>query len=1017
MKALSAPGSIWQGSRVHSTTERPVWSPGADPTLRRIIEEGHRIIVVGRNSSDNTMNARLAARDALEAANEVLLTHGMDARHCLPSVDDLVAALRASPNLLRSKQLDGSSFGNRFVLVEVAHCGLVLSISCGSARKLTAELDQPHVEWLRSLLKDPALDARGFVAKNFHRLTRDDDAIFPLVKFVKAMAESQDMFVADGTLGRWTYSEGQAFQMLASGQGGRREAEENIAKRIRGYVGGTDTLMVNGRIRYAAGGAPPPGTFRYRDMATHASMLAIDEAGRPEVARTHDETMGEGATPPESGSSAYAADGHGEAKSSPDVRDAHGASVYQAENVMWALTQFGGRLTTREVMTEMLHRRYSTDVLRNQRGQGDTAYFGSPSRGAKDWTIHTLKGLASTILDNLEFYRTGRLVVNVGNGHAPIVIENVFPACGRWASDADFARIDAWRLNWKPLREPSQWSWTGLAIDVNGEPAHLHPAGRTEYSDGSEVRWCIKPEDTDRLRAAVPGRVPPIPDDDLTAAILSGVVAANGLPLREFVVRHDVASREQLDERDQLKERIKSLAQVADVIKVQVTETDPKTGRPLVTGQLLSDLNDKCNNALNKVKILEVRLAELDADLQTGVMGPEGVSLRELEVMLNGLTNPKTGRYRDVLKHAVRNLRLNVSTAKSAMGVQGCLNTITGSLVVSTSAGPRHIPFEGQFNTGALRGLDQRVDQAERAMRTGRIVKFAAPGTDEWLVVREVIHRLNFDPSRFALRSCYDSTLLRIGMAVVAPPDAELGLPTIDDILRDSDLQQRFGNVQGLVDRIRATYVTHERTVWLTTDQSAELVQRLVACAQNSSRQWAGPTRMGPDAELWGSRRWRAEDAGHVVLGKCLRCGSRTCSPMRQPEVTGYLCLEPDCRTDEAGVRWGTDYDRYVCSPQLWVTAGVHLDIPAGYTGRAHELDDMTERPDSTHLRLKKPLRKAADFHEEERAAIVAEYRDGTDPGTEIARRWHTPYAEVLRLVEMAGVPRRSSMFRSGRSS
>ncbi len=134
---------------------------------------------------------------------------------------------------------------------------------------------------------------------------------------------------------------------------------------------------------------------------------------------------------------------------------------------------------------------------------------------------------------------------------------------------------------------------------------------------------------------------------------------------------------------------------------------------------------------------------------------------------------------------------------------------------------------------------------------------------------------------------------------------------------------------------------------------------------------------------------------------------------MRVPEVTGYVCLDPRCRFDEAGVRWPSDYDRYICSPQLWAASGVKLAVPDGYTGSKAELDAISSIPDPLTRRLKQPLRKFGDFTAEERAQVVAEYRDGTEPGTTIARRWRTPYATLLAVVESEGVPRRASAYRT----
>lgn len=985
--------SVWEGSRVYEPTGALMWSGSPDAGLRRLLNSGSPLVIVGRNSStSSSAGARAAAVDCYETAREVLSESGLDVMACLPSVDELVGFLKESPNVLRSVTPDGDSFTNRFVLVDMRSVGLVLSLSNGSARKLDASFDQPHVEWLQMLFSDSELRPRGLVAKRFDRLSRDEWAIGPLRQHLSALHKREPLWVKEGTHRVWRFDDSENVSLLMNGQRGRQDAEELQEKRFRGYETWTDLRMMDGRVRFGAAAPMPPGLFRYKDNEVHRTVMAVDEErGYPREA----------------------------ASALPNVRDADGRVVYQAENVCWALSQFGGDLSVAQVMAELMRRRYSTDTLRKRVGMGPSAFYGGPTRPGSDWLPARQVAMARTIFQNLDMYKTGRFVVKMGRDRMPLVVENIFPERGYWATPEDFARIECWLEPHRVTRQRANWSWSGMPVSVNGVDTVLRHTGATEYVDEVEVRWSLIPDagERDVLSAAVPGKVPVIDDSWLTAAVLGGVLAANGQPLRRFVEGSDTDRQTRLlEERSSLEVEVARLDRTMVALRGQLSERDADTGERLVSGMLLRDLNDEYEALGATLDQVRDRAVIVDGALVDFKPQQRGVPVKDLQQVMNGMSNPKTNEYRDALREAVHDLRLESVEVCSPAGFRGIENKLSGTLVIDSGGEAWGVGFSDSFLAGPAKDEALRVADAERSMRAGLVTYGINTNTDEYRAYRAFLARIGRNISAFTYANCHDSDLLRLGMAVTCPPPPDSGLPTMEALAADPDIAAKFGHVAALLNRIKNVYGESAKKSWLITRQQTAVVEHLVKVATGRLHDLDSDEARRSRAQVctWerGSDRWHRPlgPSNAATMRPCVWCGSLRCGPMRFREATGYVCLEPDCRKDEAGVRWDQTYDRYLHAPHLWLAAGIPLDVPDEFDGSLTALNKLKGARRNQRERLWQRNLRIDDLTNDEQAIIAEEYQSTSITSTALAYKWRLLHDTLLQVVDAQGVPRRSSV-------
>lgn len=1010
--AEAAQNSVWLGSWRPRDLTDPTWRGGHDETLHDlVVAHGRPLLLVARNSDARTRKgSAAAATDAHDAAIDLARVTGFDVTATLPPRDVLAEWLFDSPNVEHYEETDGTRFSMRTCLVDMSEHGLILCLSAGSALKLTADHQQPHVTLIQRVLRSAGIDMAGVFVKRFDRLSRSTSmhVIHELRDLERRVGSS---WSGDGELGRWDLGEMAEVFATIKGIGGRAEGLALRRKAVAGIKRETGRQMVDGKVRYSWAGGCPPGLFRYRDRASGRSVLAID-------------------------SPQYYPPPHDSLTGVPDVRDREGNLVDQAATLQWVLANLGlGGRGKHDLFPELLSRRWSTDGLRRERGQGPTAYWGGPTRPVN---VHWPRRWLNVIVENLDLYETGRVVRKIGPNKDEIVIEGIFPASGAWATPQDFDRIRAFLASERP-RGYQYWSWSEMPATLDDVPVRLVPAG-TPTADGG-VQWHLSFRPPQR-RYASGGSIPVaeaveavaaerkkrhvngarlVPDRELMAALVEGLLAADGLPMRPFVdevnLRDDLESVRRL--RDQLDAELVATtksheAQLALIMAVN------EAGEPLMPEALRHRAYDDWTSQQESIDRMTRDRSRLERELAASSNAANGVPAPVMQALVNGLRNPRSNEIRGVLRDAVRNLAFSTERVVES-GRVGTRVTISGDLVFSTSYGPHAVSFSREVLLGPLARHRERRLLALASLRAGTI---PADGHPAWRGLRPIEPLKAFaggppagpagliatGPS--AIVACTDPALLRLGMAVLfptpAPDENPTAVPGVDEVLADPQFGQDFGDVAALVQRIENFYTSTNIKGWFNKSLGGSHLTRLLIAEAAGQRHEVATGDLGWMMRavdslrvrgLFASGAWSYEGPGYRPRpAPCRHCGSSARAAMGIALPTGYVCLEPECRLDDAGVRWPIRFDCYIAYLSMWHQAGfsIGLEGPPG----------EDERPRDALGRHRR-LTSAALLGPEQRAQLIAAYRDQSRTVREILIEHGVTYAAWCAVLREENVPRR----------
>lgn len=991
--------SIWLGSVAPSAINAPIWGPRPNADLQRLISGGRPLIVIGRNStSSGRAGARDAAEDFWDVLNYLADVLGFDIRSSAPSIDELVEILMASPNKVTSYTRDGKKFLNRFALIDLSQHGVIGSISAGSARKIDADLNQPHVSWVQRLLREIEPSPVGFIAKRFDRVSRalwQTGGILQELREIEAL--QGEVWAGDVETGRWPTNEDADFLHASRGQAASREAVQFRAKTVRGVLNLSGTEMVDGRVPYALSGGVPPGLFTYRDRRADRNMLCIDS---PSMYPSPDEVE----------------------KYLPDVRDESGQLVDQAETVRWFIREFARPgVTARELFRGLLDRRYSTHTLRQFKDQGPTAYYGGPSRPVEEYGGDAGYSWMRAILLNLDLYETGILERSFGpESEAEVAITNVFPAAGSWGDPEDFARIRAkLAANDRAAAARREWSWSGMPINVDGVSATLR--GRRSQTEASDVSWVMhRTNDSSPALTRSNGRkvkMPPIPDGVLTAAILRAVVEADGKPLQRFITTQRVD-----DDTQGYKRQLQTVTgtlhdrrQALDRRYAMMMETDPDRAP---RDGLLDRLRSEYYALEAEVATLEDEQAHLERRLSAlGTEQSVGLPIAAITSVINGLRNPHTNELRQELRSAVHNLTATTRELRRAK-LSGVEVVVQGDLVIDAEAGPYSIPFLARYATGPATEADERALRALKLMRNGHVARFVGSGQTHQSSVL-VAELLGVPSTQFAISACHDPLLLKLGMAALYPTAAQgedpADVPTLDTLKQDPEMVAAFGDVAALANRIRRIYGTFRGVQWLTVSGGVYETQALIRATTGTNGPIADAvegkavrymrTNLGNPKNAARQQRWTFMTRQWPALTPCRWCGHVGAALLRIREVDGYMCLNSACRRDRAGVRWPLHFDQYISNLDMWVGADVDLHLPDGAPRSARSL---TGAGDHRVVSTTTKWRQTADLDDDERRAIADAYADRSRTVTEIQTTFRVSFNVIYDIVEAMGLtPRR----------
>lgn len=999
---------LWLGSQRPRHLPAPTWRAGFDGDLHDLVVSRKRpLLIAARNSDARTRKgSEAAAADAHDAVVDLARLTGFDLTRTLPSRDIMADWLFSSPNVQRFTEPDGTAFSMRTCLIDLTEHGVLLCLSSGSALKLTTDHQQPHVTLIQQILRSSTIDLAGVFVKRFDRLSRSTSmlVVHELRDLERRLGIS---WSGDGEQGRWDLGEMAEVIATIKGIGGRAEGLAMRRKAVAGIRRETHDRMIDGRVRYSLGGGCPPGLIRYRDRITGRSYLAIDSpVFHPAL---HDSLSGV-----------------------PDVRDQDGQLVDQAATLQWILANFGvdGR-DEHALFPELLARRWSTDGLRRERSQGPSAYWGGPTKPVNQ---HWPRRWFRAIEQNLDLYETGRIVRKVRTSDdEPLVINNIFPASGAWARPEDFERIRSFLRNRPALRSHASWSWSGLEASVNGEPVHLepdvNPARDGEFSwilsyarPGRSLTGGHRPEGTDTDARSAHRRPPSghryVADNVLTAALIEALIAHNGKPLRPFLNQANQSHSTALlvSERDRVEAELAAGRRRQEAQLTLILEVDAN-GLPVMPESLRHRAYADWGGEQDRLQELDLKRQRLHREVAAAMVASPGVTAPAMQALVASLRNPASSGCRTVLRDAVRNLAFAAEPVAERHG-SGTAFHFTGDLVFATSKGPHSVPFSGHYVSGYVTKLPARRLKAISLLRAGSPPASGDPG---WVGMSPTDALRAFGgPSgnRASIVACEDAALLRLGMAALfpelAPGEDPAEAPSLTDLYRDPELLADFVELDLLADRIRTYYLTTGSRTWVNPSRGGKGVTYLliaeatgapVEVAKADKSLVALARKVLHANGRFASGAWAMAEAPNARPrpAPCHACGGAARASMIIGLPVGHVCLNPDCRRDEAGIRWPTRFDRYIARADMWSEAGFELDLahPSEAAGQARDAIGRKAR-----------VAAASRLSPHQRQSLIASYLDTSMTVRQVLAGHDVTHTTLMTVLRADNIPRRGRSWR-----
>lgn len=633
--------------------------------------------------------------------------------------------------------------------------------------------------------------------------------------------------------------------------------------------------MIEGRVRYAVGSAPPAGIARLRmrnGTSDGASELYLETPGILPGAREV----------------AYGL---------PEVFDQDGQQVDQVSNVKWALSVIGEKgWPDVKVARKLLEKCFSTTGLRSARRDPGAL-----------WTEEDVQSgaLLAALYRRLDFYETGRLECR-SEEFGPIVVEDCFPLDGPWATAADFRRIRQHEQSGKVrYSDRATSTFAGLHVEVNGVPSRMYLREGGVFRVRSYGRRCT-----------VPGKVT-FTHRQLATALTIAIAAAGDAAVHLVPIADDssdpelrvLAAKRRPIELDLIgpKERLKSLR-----LRLDETLDD---GNPVLTGRLAADVNAEYNMLAEQVEVAEGQLVDLDqqSERRRRALRTDASRVR-LDVLLDmiaSLRDPSAMHYRDAWRAALHDLKLT-STDVTAHGHTGKRIELEGWLGVGDRVDDQtfRVPLQATWTTGAISEIDDRVAAIADGMRVG------VPYADSKVPLAKHLRAPlceQLGPAGRMLAACDDSRILRIAMAVMVDrADRPVG-----------DVAAALCEPVALVERVDGHFsVARRRGRWYTGSSPLRATVYALAVAGDGIvvRDQIVPAH---------ATRWRSVTSALQAEGQCdlFSIGQKQlelvgrchCAPDEIPWFAEMVIAEPAgpvcrrCWRDRLGVHWPKpEYQRYV---------------------------------------------------------------------------------------------------------
>ena len=356
--------------------------------------------------------------------------------------------------------------------------------------------------------------------------------------------------------------------------------------------------------------------------------------------------------------------------------------------------------------------------------------------------------------------------------------------------------------------------------------------------------------------------------------------------------------------------------------------------------------------------------------------------------LVASLRDPTDLEYRATWLTVLRDVVVDKRHERLPNGLTRRWVTWSGTLVLQGTESEYLVPFAGSY---VLDDLEQETSEVDQ------IIESLAAGRSYWSIEvlgierlrPAVAARLGYTSDRFLLTSCVDPRILRAAIAI------RLGDRTLDEIGKD------LGEPIDFIERMAQIHGTAPGRARWAVPGSARLVVLHVCAATRGGVVDRGGLSLSKFNQL---RKlaldrgcWTSTSHDSLVVDPCRWCGGVALAPMTIREPDGPVCLQ--CRSDRSGFVWAADpYDAYIDHPGRWQASGLlSADTPRPPThGRANA------RPS-----IRRKALRPSDFTPEQRERILSAYRDRQIPILKIRDAEKVSVAEIYRLADDAGIPRR----------
>ena len=814
------------------------------------------IILCARNSGSGKHADEQCAADAHDVNGRLVNELGIDVGPDFPTPKAIIKALRAAP-VVEHRVGDGKTFKSRTAIFDHTDEGWMLIVSSGTGKTLDEYGHQPWVETLREaiLRHEPHIVA----ATRLDRMLRYKWALGrildPLEKTNSAVFDECGVtYVTEDT------------DIIFFIRASHAEAESTKLRRnsLNGVRRHTEEAMVDGVIAVAAPRNAPPGFVR-RDLP-----------GRGIGGRT---------------SVVWALD-------SPGVLARHGleaGGADQVELIRWALSQLGQPgVRVSSINEAIVTRGYTTSAFRDRHGPDATWRSVAATRR---WGIGS--GPMTSIVENLDLYRTGRLIVTLGGAEEPVELTNLFPADGRWASDEDWLRIDAWTNRDKPRECYRTNQFAGLAVTVNGKPAVLRSTPGQHQGHPVRGYRCVNKHEKVADRVHLPH------------ALLADVVVDAIVDAGENAVQLADTGEDRVEDaalaaahRNQLAAAAESEAKAAAILATVVQAGAIGDGTAL-DGPLLADLNSRYAQLIEQAAAADHEARRSNRELndrRRQRATTAAVNTQSLLHLVEAVREPDDHPLRLTLIQSLRNVTI---TTEGRGNDRGELHVnVTADLV-----------FEAGSETWTSRGHASYTKESETAALVAEQAAALRDGTGSGRYagyIEALAQEMNTTVGGVRLLEAIDDQRLA-RLHAAAYLDAT-----------DSEIARKLSEPVELIRRARRIHAerdTRASFMWLRGNSSK--IAAIYDEATKDPDRIARWEHLVPHASrkrtyvVESIRRFGYSDEWTAIAGVGLRlrrsCSCRagaTFTPVRLREAAGSICNV--CGSDATGISWPTAFaNRY----------------------------------------------------------------------------------------------------------